>query len=453
MRSIRIAGGYGFYGDLLAPVRSTLERAQVQYVCSDHLAELTLAILQKDRLKDPALGYARDTVSMIASLWPLAKEKGVRFISNGGGLNPSGAAAALRAELEKRGLHARIGVVEGDALAERLDELRAAGESLDHMDTGASIDTVRERLLFANAYLGARPIVEALEEGAQVVIAGRVADAAVFLAPLVHEHQWGWDDWDRLAQGLAVGHLLECSAQVTGGNFGGDWEKVPDFAHIGYAIAEVGESGEFTLTKAPGTGGLVSFDTVREQLLYEVHDPHNYVSPDVVLDLSPIRIVDEGRNEVRVSGATGKPRPEKLKVVAGYEDGYMGVATLGYSWPGALRKARAAAQSMKTVLAENGVKYDELHVSYMGYDALLGPLADESGAEDLNEVFLRMAIRTRDKRTAEGFGRYFPWIGLGGPPFVTVTGLTPARQLLGIWPTLVRRDLVEPKVTVRMVDV
>ena len=453
MRSVRIAGGYGFYGDLLAPVRRTLERGEVHYVCSDHLAELTLAILQKDRLKDPALGYARDTVSMIASLWPLARERGVRFVSNGGGLNPSGAAQALRLELEKRRLHARIGVVEGDALAGRIDELRAAGEALDHMDTGASIDTVRERLLFANAYLGAQPIVEALAEDAQIVITGRVADAAVFLAPLVHELKWSWDDWDRLAQGLSVGHLLECSAQVTGGNFGGDWEKVPDFAHIGYAIAEASESGEFVLTKAPGTGGLINFDTVREQLLYEVHDPRNYVSPDVVLDMSTIRLLDEGRNEVRVAGASGKPRPEKLKVVAGYEDGYMGVATLGYSWPDALKKARAAAETMKTVLAENGVKYDELHVSYLGHDALLGPLADQSASDDLNEVFLRMAIRTRDKRTADSFGRYFPWIGLGGPPFVTVTGLTPARQLLGIWPTLVRREAVEPNVTVRMIDV
>ncbi len=452
MRSVRIAGGYGFYGDSPAPVRRSLERGDVQYVCSDHLAELTLAILQKDRLRDASLGYARDTVSMIASLWPIARDKGVRFISNGGGLNPAGAAEALRLELGKRGLHARIAVVEGDALAGRIDELRAAGETLAHMDSGASIESIRERLLFANAYLGARPIVDALAQGARIVITGRVADAAVFLAPLVHEFGWGWEDWNRLAQGLVVGHLLECSAQVTGGNFGGDWEKVPDFAHIGYAIAEVSESGEALITKAPGTGGLISFDTVREQLLYEVHDPRNYLSPAAALDMSTIRLLDEGKNEVRVTGATGKPRPEKLKVVAGYHDGWMGMATLGYSWPDALKKARAAADIMKTVLAENGVRYDELHASYMGFDALLGPLADENRTGDLNEVFLRMAIRTQDKRTADGFGRHFPWIGLGGPPFVTVTGLNPARALLGIWPTLVARGTVEAGVTVRMIE-
>lgn len=452
-RRVRVACGQGFYGDWTKPIRTSIERGDVAYVCSDHLSELTLAILQKDRLRDAWLGYARDVVTMSVELWPLARERGIRFISNAGGLNPSAAAAALAAAFRAKGWKARIGVVEGDALIDRIDTLQAAGESLAHMDTGAPLSSVRDRLLFANAYLGARPIVRALEEGADIVVTGRVADAALFLAPLVHEFGWGWEQYDRLAQGLLVGHLLECSASACGGNFGGDWERVPDLAHIGYPIAEVSEDGTALITKASGTGGRIDFDTIRQQMLYEVHDPTNYLSPDVTLDLSTVQITDVEGVGVRIARASGRPPPSTLKIVAGYEDGWMGQAVLGYSWPDALKKARAAVAVMQTVIAESGGVYDEMHVSYQGYDALLGPLADPAHADELNEVFLRMAVRTADKRKADAFGRHFPWIGLGGPPFVTISGMQPARQLLGIWPTTVSRQAVESAVTVRIVEV
>jgi hypothetical protein len=451
-KPLRVACGQGFYGDWVKPIRTTIERGDVSYVCSDHLSELTLAILQKDRLRDPSLGYARDVVTMTQALWPLASERGIRFISNAGGLNPLAAAEALAAVFKAKSWKARIGVVEGDALIGRIDTLIEAGEPLAHMDTGADIASVRERLLFANAYLGARPIVQALAQGADIVVTGRVADAALFLAPLVHEFGWRWDQWGLLAQGLLVGHLLECSASACGGNFGGDWESVPDLAHIGYPIAEVSPDGDAFITKAPGTGGLIDFDTIRQQMLYEVHNPTAYLSPDVTLDMSTVRITNvEGG--VSVVGATGRPPPPTLKIVAGYEDGWMGQAVLGYSWPDALKKARAAAEVMQTVIAESGAVYEEMHISYQGYDSLLGPLADPTHAAELNEVFLRMAVRATDRRQAEGFGRHFPWIGLGGPPFVTISGMLPARQLLGIWPTTVRREQVESAVTVRLIEV
>jgi len=324
MRSVRIAGGLGFYGDSWRPIKTSIERGNVQYVASDHLAELTLAILQKDRMRDANLGYTRDLVPMLLDLLPLALPHGVKFVLNAGGLNPLAAREVLLNALKKAGLKLNVGVVLGDSVLERLDELQAAGVSLAHMDTGEEIASVREKLLFASAYLGARPIVEALDAGADIVLTGRVADAALFLAPLVHELGWRWDEWDKLAQGIVVGHLLECSGQATGGNFGGDWRSIPDLAHIGYPIAEVRENGEALITKAPDTGGCVNFDTLREQLLYEVHDPAHYLTPDVEVDMTTLLLEEVGPDLVRVSGASGRPAPEMLKIVAGYADGVMG---------------------------------------------------------------------------------------------------------------------------------
>ncbi len=449
MKSIRIAAGLGFYGDSWRPVKASIERGNVQYVASDHLAELTLAILQKNRQRDPKLGYTQDLVPMLSDLLPLGVQHGVKFVLNAGGLNPLAAREALLAVLRKLGLKLKIGVVLGDAVLERLDELQAAGASLAHMDTGADIASVRESLLFASAYLGARPLVEALDAGADIVLTGRVADAALFLAPIVHELGWCWDDWDKLAQGIVVGHLLECSAQSTGGNFGGDWRSIPDMAHIGYPIAEVWENGEAVISKAPGTGGRVSFDTLREQLLYEVHDPAHYLTPDVDVDMTTLRIEDIGTDQVRVTGASGRPAPDTFKIVAGYEDGVMGQAIIGYAWPDALAKAQLAAQIITQQMAEVGLKPEETLIEYQGYNSIHGPLADPAHVDDLNEVYLRIAVRCADKREAARLGRLVPPLGLSGPPFIGgLGGMMEPRGLLGIWPTLAPRGIIEEYVRV-----
>ncbi|MDA8109222.1 MAG: DUF1446 domain-containing protein [Betaproteobacteria bacterium] len=455
MKAVRIGAGLGFYGDSWRPVRASIERGGVQYVASDHLSELTLAILQKDRQKDPSAGYARDALPMLLELWPLAAPRGVKFVMNAGGLNPEGLRAALAAAFRAKAWKARIATVSGDSVIERLDELRAAGEALAHMDSGADIEDVRERLLFANAYLGAQPIAEALARGADIVLTGRVADAALSLGPLAHELGWRWDDWDRLAQGLTVGHLLECSGQASGGNFGSalEWAKIPDLLHLGYPIAEVSADGAALLTKAPGTGGRVSFDTLRQQLLYEVHDPHAYVSPDVVLDMGTLRLEDLGDERVRVTGAAGAPRPAKLKIVAGYHDGWMGTGMIGFSWPDAYRKCEAGAAIIRALVAEHGLPVEDTRVEYVGYDSLLGANADPACREQLNECFLRMTVRSREKRAAEAFARLFPWLGLSGPPYAGgFHGIERAKELLGVWPTLAAREQIEPHVSVSVED-
>jgi len=453
MKTVRIGAGLGFYGDSWQPVKASIERGGVQYIASDHLSELTLAILQKDRQKDPSAGYARDGVPMLAELWPLAAKHGVKLILNAGGLNPQGAREAIAKVFRAKGWRARIATVTGDSVLERIDELRTAGEPMAHMDSGADIAGVRNRMLFANAYLGAQPIAEALAKGADIVLTGRVADAALTLGPLAHEFGWRWDDWDRLAAGLTLGHLLECSGQGSGGNFGsaGEWARIPDYAHLGYPIAEVSADGRAVLSKAPGTGGRVSFDTVRQQLLYEVHDPHAYFSPDVVLDMGTLKFDDEGGDRVRVCGASGAPRPPTLKVVAGYHDGWMGTGMIGFAWPEAYAKCAKSAEVIQTLVRERGWKVEDSNIEYIGYDSLLGANADPAYRDQLNECFLRMTIRTQDKAVAEAFGRLFPWLGLSGPPYVgTMKAIQPAKELLGIWPTLVARERVESKVSIEL---
>jgi hypothetical protein len=460
MKTVRLASGLGFYGDSWEPVRAAIERGGAQYVCSDHLSELTLAILRKDQARDATAGYTRDLVPMLSALWPAAQQRGVKFVLNAGGLNPQGAAAALQAVFQAKGWAARIAVVTGDSVLERIDELRAAGEPLAHLDSGADIAQVRTRLVFANAYLGAEPIVRALAAGADIVLTGRVADAALFLAPLVHEFGWSLQPadaagWNLLAQGLTLGHLMECSGQGSGGNFGAAqaWQRIPDLTHIGYPIAEVGADGSAIVTKVSGSGGRINFHTLRQQLLYEVHNPHAYYSPDVVLDMGTLRLDDLGADRVRVSAATGHARPAMLKLMAGYEDGWMGQSVVGFCWPDAMAKARATIASVRTQLAERKMAVDEVLTEFLGHDAFLGPHADHGDEARLNEVWLRMAIRTRDKRVADAFPRLFPWMALSGAPYMGgLHGTSASSQLLGVWPSLVPRAVVEPRVQVTLTD-
>jgi hypothetical protein len=458
MTSVRIGAGLGFYGDNWEPVVASIERGGVQFIASDHLAELTLAILQKDRQRDPSLGYARDVVPMLLRLWPLMRAHGVRFVCNAGGLNPAGAAQAVLAAFQAQGWQARVAVVSGDDVLPQLQDSSRPPDDFAHLFSGDPVGAVRERLVFGNAYLGAAPIVQALDAGADIVITGRVADASLFLGPIVHSLGWTLTgassevDLDRLAQGLTVGHLLECSGQGSGGNFGslGAWQAIPDLAHIGYPIAEVYQDGTALITKAPGTGGRVNFDTVRQQLLYEVHNPHAYHSPDVVLDMGGITLHDEGQDRVRLTGARGQPPGDQLKVVAGYRDGFKAEVTWGFSWPDAWDKAQAAQATIRNLLAEKRVPHDELFVEYPGLNSAHGALAslpDAAALNDMNEIWTRMVLRTPVKAAADGFGRLFPWLALSGPAYTCgFTGLHNTSELLGIWPTLMPRAAVEAAV-------
>jgi hypothetical protein len=450
VRTLRIGAGQGFYGDSPDGAVAVAERGDVSYICCDALAELTMAILQKDRLRDPAGGFARDLPAFMRALLPITHGRGIRIITNAGGMNPAAAAAAVRAVAGELGMDGlRVATVTGDDVTARIDELRAGGVELRHLDTGADLAVIRDRIVFGVAYLGARPIVEALERGAEVVVTGRVADASLFVAPMVHELGWGWDDWDRLAAGIVLGHLMECSGQATGGNFSGDWWNIPDLDRIGYPVCEVSEDSSALLTKPVQTGGRVSVETVAQQLLYEVLDPRRYLNPDGVADFTTVALAQAGADAVSISGVRGVARPESLKAVLGYLDGWLGAATIGYSWPHAVAKARHAALLIDRLAERAGLVPLEQVTELIGVDSLHGDAADAAGAADVNEVTLRVAGRFATEAQARQFPRLATPLALNGPPFIG-GGSTPqpARALLGVWPTLIPREHVETGVQV-----
>jgi hypothetical protein len=455
MKTVRIGAGQGFYGDTPDGAVAVAERGDVAYICCDALAELTMAILQKDRLRDPGGGFARDLAAFMRALLPPARDRGIRIITNAGGMNPTAAADAVRRVAEEVGIRGlRVATVTGDDISSRVDDLRDDGVDLANMDTGANLATIRERIVFAVAYLGARPIVDALERGADIVVTGRVADASLFVAPMVHELGWRWDDWDALATGVVLGHLMECSGQATGGNFSGDWWNIRDLDRIGYPVCEVSDDGSALLTKPAGTGGRVSLETVAEQLLYEVLDPRRYLNPDVVADFTTVRLEEAGADAVSISGVRGSPRPEQLKAIIGYLDGWLGAAMIGYSWPHALAKARHAALLIDRLAERAGVVPLEQVTEYVGVDSLHGDAADPVSDADVNEVTLRIAGRFATEAEARRFPRLATPLALNGPPFIG-GGLLPqpARALLGVWPTLVGRHHVESGVSVAVDEV
>ena len=446
---IRIAGGQGFYGDTPRSVEGLLADG-VDYLCLEALAELTLAILQKDRQKDESRGYTKDLPAYLTAALPTVAAGRTKLITNAGGINPTAAARAAVGVARELGLPGlKIATVLGDDLMPRLDELGAAG-GLAHLDSATPFSDFPGDPLFAAAYLGARPIVDALDQGADVVITGRCADAALFLAPLVHEHGWAWDDWDRLAAGMLVGHLLECSGQTAGGNLSREWWSVPHPWDLPYPIAEVGADGDAVITKPKASGGRVSFDTVRHQLLYEVHDPARYLTPDVVADFTSATVTDEGDDRVRITGVSGAPATDTYKTLLCHHAGWAGEARVAYSWPEAREKATVAAAIFAERVAQAGLAVREWNVELWGVDALGGPTVPPTEAEP-PEVVARIAWRCDDPATAGIVGREMVPLTLSAPPAGTTgmgRGAARPTELLGIWPTLIEKSKVDPYVSV-----
>ncbi len=436
--SIRIANAGGYWGDDLGQFRRQVELGPVDYVTLDFLAEITMSIMQKQRARDPEAGYARDFIAQVEATLDLLLTGGVKVVTNAGGVNPAGCRRAVIAAAARKGRAIHVAAVAGDDLMSRLDELNAAGASLDNMEDARAFAGVRERVSSANAYFGAWPVVEALRTGAQIVVTGRCTDTGITLAPMIHAFGWAPDDWDRLAAGIVAGHIVECGAQSTGGNFT-DWRDIPAFASIGYPILEVREDGSFVVTKHAGTGGAVTVRTVKEQLVYEMGDPRGYITPDVVADFGSVRLEQLGKDRVRVWGVKGRPAPPSLKISAAYGDGWKANGTLIISGPDALDKSEAfAALFWERV----GVSFEATLTEHVGASACWGPLAPRV---DVPEVLLRLGVRDHDRAKIEAFSRMVPAVILSGPPGVAVTGGRPQiQEVVAYWPALVPRELVRP---------
>jgi len=443
-RHVRIGAGSGFWGDALDPAVELLEKGGIDYLSMDYLAELTMALLQRQKLKDPRAGYIPDLPVHMRALLPLAREAGTRIICNGGGANPRAGAERIRDLARELGLHGtRIAVVEGDDLLARLDELIQTGADLTNLDTGdKNFAGVRNRVVAANVYTDSSAIVSALEQDAHVIIAGRVSDNALYVGPIMHEFGWSYDDAHagRIAAAITVGHVVECAAATTGG-MSSRFAEMPHMGRAGFPIVEFGEDGEAIITKVDGSGGRVDPFTVKEHLVYEIGDPSRYMMPDGVADFTSVRIEEAGTDRVRLSNMTGSGRPDLLKLVVGYDDGWIGEGMLFFPWPHALERAEKAKQTLMERFERLDLKSNAVHFDFVGLDMLHGP-ASPRADYDPAEIGLRVAIHTDTRAEAEKVRRACSQLWIMGPGGTAFGTPIKPRPVYGLWPTLVPRSFI-----------
>jgi Acyclic terpene utilisation family protein AtuA len=450
-QKVRVAGGQGFWGDMLTAPVDQVRRGQIDYLMLDYLAEVTMSILQKQRSRKPEMGYARDFVDLMREILPDCVEKNIKVTANAGGVNVLGCAEAVREVAKELGLSGKvkIGVITGDDILDKLDEFLANGVEILNMETGESLVNIRDKVQSANVYLGASGLVEALNGGANIIIGGRLTDTGLTLAPLMHEFGWSFDDWDKVSAGTIAGHIIECGGQSSGGNCQFDWQNIPNLADIGFPIVEASPNGEFVVTKHDNTGGRVNIPSIKEQLLYEMGDPQSYITPDVVADFTTINLADDGENRVKVFGIKGHPKTDFYKVSIAYSAGWKAVGTLVYSYPDAFEKAKAADQILRKRLEKLGLKFDVILTEFVGVNATHGHLAGEPH-QDIPEVQLRFGVRGQSKTDVERFTKELAPLILTGPPSVTgfAGGRPKVEEIMAYFPALIPKHLIETKVEI-----
>src|SRR3954468_1812888 len=440
MRQIRIGSGAGYSGDRIEPAVELAEKGGIGYLVFECLGERTVALAQQARMKNPDAGYDPLLEERMRAVLPVCAAKAIKIVTNMGAANPH-AAARKTAEIAKMlGLSLRIAAVIGD------DVLDACKDGdLPIMEFDGTIKQLGNKLLSANAYLGAEPMADALNAGADIVITGRASDPALFLAPMIHAFGWAMDDWNLLGQGIVVGHLLECAGQITGGYFADPGVKdVKDLARLGFPIGEVSEDGTLVVTKVAGSGGEVSARTCKEQLLYEVHDPERYLQPDVVADFSQVKVEEIGPDRVRVTGGRGTERTDTLKVSVGYVDSYIGEGQISYAGPGALARGRLALEIVRERLKLTNVAVTELRFELVGVDSLHGTKVS-ARANEPYEVRVRVAGRTENLREAIRIGNEVETLFTNGPA-AGGGAFKSARDIVAVASVLLPRELAKPQV-------
>jgi hypothetical protein len=441
MRTIRIGSGAGYSGDRIEPAVELAEKGEIQYLVFECLGERTVALAQQARMKNPDSGYDPLLEQRMLAVLPACAAKGIKIVTNMGAANPAAAARKTREIASSLGLSSlKVAAVTGD------DVLDACKDGdLPIMEFDGTIRQLGNRLLSANAYLGARPIADALGRGADIVITGRASDPALFLAPMIDAFGWPMDNWNLLGQGTVAGHLLECAGQITGGYFADPgYKDVPDLARLGFPIGEIGEDGSLVITKVTDSGGVVTARTCKEQLLYEVHDPTRYIQPDVTADFSQVKVEEIGRDRVRISGGKGTGRPATLKVSVGYIDSYIGEGQISYGGPGALARGRLALEIVRERLKLTGLAASELRFDLIGVDSLHGPEIP-ARANEPYEVRVRVAGRTENLREAVRIGNEVETLYTNGP--AAGGGVfKSARDVIAVASVLMPRELAKPSV-------
>jgi hypothetical protein len=443
---MRIGNGCGFWGDNVDAPIDLVARGRLDVLTLEYLAELTMSILALQKAKDPQAGFATDFLSVLDRLGPhLRQQPQLKIVTNAGGMNPEGCAVKAKAVLEKHALAKPIGIIRGDDLMPKLDELLASGHKLINLDTGAELSTIRDRVVSANAYLGSQPIAEAIAQGAEIVITGRIADAALTVGPAAQRFAWKWNDWDRLCASTTAGHLLECGAQATGGLWM-NWQDC-ELANVGYPIVEMQADGSFIITKPDNTGGAVNIETISEQLLYEVGDPAAYLTPDVTADFTSLNLRQKDRDVVAVAGCRGKPATDTYKVSIAYRDGFAASGMLVIAGPDAPTKARHCGEMLVARLDHANAKPRHYLIECLGNgDSLPGVLP----RVDAPEVVLRVSVRDPDKKKVERFAKEFAPLVTSGPPGVTgyTTGRPSVREVFAYWPALLKKEAVQAEVSI-----
>lgn len=449
---VRVANGQGFWGDSVdAPVR-LIEEGPLDYLTLDYLAEVTMSIMQKLQRRDPSKGYATDFIELIRRTLPMLRAKGVKVIANAGGVNPEACRAALlnvAREQSARGL--KIGSVTGDDVLGRLDELIDAGVPLANLDDGRPLSEIREKVLSANVYIGSFAVADALAQGADIVVTGRSTDPGLVLSPLIAEFGWGKKDWNLLAAGTVAGHIIECGAQCTGGNFSRWWE-VEGWDRIGYPVVHCSPDGSFVVTKHDGTGGMVTPDTIGEQLVYEMGDPTAYITPDCVVDFTSIRLEQHGKDRVRINGIEGREATDSYKVSISYLEGYKATGQLTVSGPDAMAKAKICADALWGRLAFAGVTFENTVTEFLGSNTCHGDMIEVP--DKLGEVVLRVGVKDADRGKVDRFGKELAPLVTSGPPGVTgfAGGRPKATEVLAYWPALLPKRYVTTHVHVEEVS-
>ncbi|MCF7803503.1 MAG: DUF1446 domain-containing protein [Candidatus Marinimicrobia bacterium] len=445
---VLIGNGQGFWGDsILGPIRLVRE-GPLDYLTLDYLAEVTMSIMQKLKSRDPEKGYATDFVRMLDRLLPEIVENDIKVVANAGGVNPEGCVNAIAEVAKKHGIYnLKLATVTGDDIYGKIDGYMDEGEKFLNMDTDEPLDRIKDLVTSANVYLGAFPIAEALSDGAQIVVTGRCTDPSLALGPMIHEFGWTPEDYDQLAAGTVAGHILECGAQATGGIYT-DWQELENLAMIGYPIVEAMPSGDFTVTKHDGTGGVVNFQSVSSQLVYEMGDPREYLTPDVIADFTSIKLDDLGDNKVRVYDIAGKKPTDTLKVSMSYSRGWKTVGQITVAGPDAIEKAKLAASMVWKRLEYDGTSFgeDQKIVEVLGTNVCHTGIMESP--QEPGEVVLRIGVEDDDREKVARFGTELVPLVTSGPPGVTGFGAGRPKpsEIISYWPTLISKERIEPEV-------